>query len=62
MKKLLVCIIFLISACASTPVIPEGMFLVNEKKLDQLIQEYHNQQEQLKELRSLQEWRDSMFF
>ena len=61
-KKILLVLCFIFTACASTPPVPEGMILVQEKKLDVLIQEYTQQRADLQKLKELEEWRDNMFF
>lgn len=61
-KKILLVLCFIFTACASTPPVPEGMILVQEKKLDALIQEYTQQRADLQKLKELEEWRDNMFF
>ena len=53
-------LVFLVlNSCAS---VPTGMILVRENKLDLLIREYTQQQEQLQELKTLKEWKAKMFF
>ena len=62
MKKLLAGLVCLLSACASAPVIPDGMIILPKAEINQVLEKYTQQQEQLQEFEKLRAWRDSMFF